>query len=271
MTTNNDNASDTAEGQANAGGGVSPHPLISRYYADEPGRKEWVNGMFDATAGDYDWINAMMSLGSGRYYRSTALRRQGLGPGMRLLDVGTGTGVIACAAQQQVGPDGEVIAVDPSEGMLEQARTAGVNTTRLGVGEDLPAPDGYFDMLTMGYALRHVADLETTFREYLRVLKPGGKVLLLEITRPRNRIGYWILKFYLRGIVPLLTRIFRRSRQGQTLMRYYWDTIEYCVPPETILAALRRAGFESVDRHAVLGIFSEYTGIKPSADASANP
>lgn len=270
MTSSNGNAPDTAEDQANARGGLSPHPLIQRYYADEPGRKEWVNDMFDATAGDYDWINAMMSLGSGRYYRSTALKRQGLGPGMRLLDVGTGTGVIACAAQQQVGPSGEVVAVDPSEGMLKQARAAGVNTTRVGVGEDLPAPDGHFDMLTMGYALRHVADLETTFSEYLRVLKPGGKVLLLEITRPRNRVGYWILKAYLRGIVPLLTRIFRRSRQGQTLMRYYWDTIEHCVPPETILTALRKAGFESVDRHVVLGIFSEYTGIKPNTDESAN-
>lgn len=243
----------------------APHPLIHRYYADEPERKEWVNGMFDATASDYDWINAMMSLGSGRRYRTQALQRQGLKAGMKLVDVGTGTGVIASAAQQKVGATGEVVAIDPSEGMLEQARAAGVKTAIPGRAEDLPVADGQFDMLTMGYALRHVDDLDTTFAEYLRVLRPGGKVLLLEITRPRNRLGLGLLRLYLRGVVPLATRIFRRSRKGEILMRYYWDTIENCVPPETILAALRRAGFESVQRHVVLGIFSEYTGVKPRA------
>ncbi len=268
-SSSNDDRSSAVDRGSASDDGVAPHPVIHRYYADEPSRKQWVNGMFDATAGDYDWINAMMSLGSGRLYRTQALRRQGLDTGMRLLDVGTGTGVIACVAQQRVGSTGEVVAVDPSEGMLEQARAAGVATALPGRAESLPVPAGRFDMLTMGYALRHVADLEVTFAEYLRVLKPGGKVLLLEITRPRNRIGLGALKFYLRGVVPLITRIFRRSRKGQTLMQYYWETIEHCVPPETILAALRSAGFEQVQRHVLLGIFSEYSGVKPGSEPTA--
>lgn len=241
-----------------------PHPVISRYYRSSGERQQWVDSMFDASAVHYDWITDVMSFGSGRWYRGWALRRQGLEPGMKLVDVGTGTGVIARQAQDQVGPTGEVVAIDPSAGMLEQARAAGVENTLTGQGEDLPVDSDRFNMLTMGYALRHVADLRTTFGEYFRVLAPGGRVLLLEITPPRSRIGYHLLRLYLRSVVPLVTRIFRRSRQAQLLMHYYWDTIENCVPPETILETLRGAGFEQVDRHVIFGIFSEYTGVKPA-------
>ncbi len=242
---------------------LSPHPVLDEYYPDETGRRERVDAMFDASAEHYDWINAMMSFGSGRRYRREATERHGVSEGMHLLDVGSGTGVLALIAQERVGDSGRVVALDPSEGMLAEARANGVRETVTGLGEDMPFEDGLFDMLTMGYALRHVADLEKTFREYRRVLKPGGKVLLLEITRPQNRLGFHFLRFYMRGVVPALTRVFRRSRDAQVLMRYYWDTIENCVPPETILAALKSAGFEQVERKAVMGIFSEYTGRVP--------
>jgi len=115
----------------------------------------------------------------------------------------------------------------------------------------------------MGYALRHVEDLRKTFTEYLRVLKPGAKVLLLEITRPRSGPGYQLLKFYLKYVIPLVSRVFRRSADASVMMSYYWDTIEKCVPPETILAALRDAGFDEPRRDVVWGIISEYTGTKP--------
>ncbi len=242
---------------------LSPHPVLDEYYPDESQRRERVDAMFDASAEHYDWINAMMSFGSGRRYRREAMERHGVCEGMHLLDVGSGTGVLALIAQERVGDSGRVVALDPSEGMLAQARVNGVRETVTGLGEDMPFEDGQFDMLTMGYALRHVADLEKTFREYRRVLKPGGKVLLLEITRPQNRFGFHVLRVYMRGVVPALTRIFRRSRDAQVLMRYYWDTIENCVPPKTILAALENAGFEQVERTAVMGIFSEYTGRVP--------
>lgn len=241
---------------------LAPHPILTKYYADEATRKQRVNQLFDASAGHYDWINAMMSFGSGRLYRRDALRRAGLARGMSLLDVGCGTGVIALLAQEAVGPDGYVAALDPSQGMLDQARKAGVQNTFLGRGEKLPFDEARFDRLTMGYALRHVDDLLNTFREYRRVLKPGGKVLLLEITRPQPGLRYQLLKFYLKHLVPLLTRIFRGSREAQVLMRYYWDTIENCVPPDTILKALADAGFGTPRRRAVFGMFSEYTAVK---------
>lgn len=244
---------------------VAPHPVLSAWYRDETERRLRVNQWFDAAASHYDWINRVMSLGSGRRYRRDALLRAGLGSGMRHLDVGTGTGVIALLGQEIVGSGGEVVALDPSPGMLEVARRAGVRWLVPGRAEDLPFEDARFDLLTMGYALRHVTDLHATFAEYRRVLRPGGKALILEITRPPPGLGHSLLKFYLGTLVPLIARVLRRSRESQTLMRYYWDTIEHCVPPATILAALEAAGFERVRRHVVLGIFSEYSGVRPKA------
>jgi demethylmenaquinone methyltransferase/2-methoxy-6-polyprenyl-1,4-benzoquinol methylase len=254
------------QGSASSAPRVAPHPLLKSYYADEPGRKRRVNEMFDSSAPHYDWITGAMSFGTGRWYRGDVLRRHGVAAGTRLLDVGSGTGVIAALAQEMAGPAGRVVAVDPSEGMLAEARKAGVRDTRVGRGEALPVGDGEFDILTMGYALRHVEDLVTTFREYRRALRPGGTVLLLEITRPAGRVHYNLLKFYLKHVVPRITRLVRRSREAEELMRYYWDTIEACVPPAQILAALEAAGFTEVKRHVLNGMFSEYSATRPAVD-----
>jgi demethylmenaquinone methyltransferase/2-methoxy-6-polyprenyl-1,4-benzoquinol methylase len=241
---------------------LAPHPVLSDYYENEAERQEKVDYLFDTSASHYDWITDVMSFGSGRWYRNDALRRAGCMPGHKVLDVGAGTGVITLLAQNIVGEEGEAIALDPSGGMLREARKQGVRKATKGVGESLPFPDDHFDLLTMGYALRHVADLHTAFREYRRVLKPGGKVLLLEISRPESRLATRLLKFYLKGIVPNIARVFRRSTNAKVLMQYYWDTIEACVLPGKIVQALQDAGFSESGRHVVLGIFSEYTGIK---------
>ncbi|MCG5540236.1 MULTISPECIES: class I SAM-dependent methyltransferase [unclassified Halorhodospira] len=244
-------------------GGTAPHPVMSDYYGDAAQRQQWVDAMFDATAEHYDWITDFMSLGSGRWYRRWALQRHGLRAGMHLLDAGAGTGVIAKAAQGMVGEAGSVVALDPSRGMLDAAERRGVQRTVQATAEDLPFPEQSFDMLTMGYALRHVGDLRSTFDEYFRVLGPSGRVLILEITPPRTRLGYRLLRLYLRDLVPRVAGWFRRSQDSQTLMQYYWDTVDHCVPPDTIVQAMEAAGFREVRRHVVMGIFSEYTGVRP--------
>lgn len=244
---------------------IAPHPVLQDYYSDMSERRDRVDHMFDASAEHYDWITDVMSFGSGRWYRRQALVRAGVSEGQQVLDVGAGTGVVSWLAQDLVGDDGLVVALDPSKGMLAEARKLGVKHTTQGLGEKLPFPDNTFDYLTMGYALRHVADLNTAFSEYLRVLKPGGKILLLEISRPKGKLMTFLMRIYLKGIVPNLARIFRRSNDTKMLMRYYWDTIEQCVPPDTILQALSEAGAENAQRHVVLGIFSEYSGTKPNA------
>jgi demethylmenaquinone methyltransferase/2-methoxy-6-polyprenyl-1,4-benzoquinol methylase len=244
---------------------LRPHPLLERYYADEAERRRQVDAWFDESASDYNWINQALSFGSGNWYRREALLRAGLTSGMRLLDAGCGTGIVAVQAQKIVGSTGQVVGLDPSTGMLREAGRRGVRRRVRAMAEALPFPDERFHLLSMGYALRHVADLRTTFQEYRRVLKAGGKVLLLEITPPRSRFATGFLKLYLGRILPFLARFGRGGRAFRTLMEYHWDTIENCVPPDVILDALRDAGFSQVERGVELGMFSEYTGVRPAA------
>jgi len=241
----------------------APHPVLNEYYETAEARRDRVDEMFNSSAVHYDWICNMMSFGSGDMYRRQALLRHDLKEGMKVLDVGAGTGVVSSIAQDITGENGFVVALDPSSGMLGEAKKLGVKHATMGLGEALPFPDNTFDMLTMGFALRHVADLEAAFAEYQRVLKPGGKILLLEISRPESKIATFGLKIYMKGIVPLITRIFRRSADAQELMRYYWDTIEQCVSPAGIVESLKNIGAENASRHATMGIFSEYTATKP--------
>lgn len=240
---------------------LPPHAPLAHYYTDEAERRRRVASWFDASAADYDWINRVMSLGSGHRYRRTALLRHGLVPGMRHLDVACGTGVLTAHAQGIVGPKGLAVGLDPSTGMLLQAAERGVSRLVRSVAEGLPFPDASFDLLTMGYALRHVADLRLVFREYRRVVKPGGKAVILEITAPRAGLARQLTRLYFRGFVPLVARLGRGGRKSRELMQYYWDTVDACVRPEAILEALRDAGFAQAGRQRLMGLFSEYWAI----------
>ena len=148
-------------------------------------------------------------------------------------------------------------------GMLAEARKTLPVALVQGVAERLPFADACADFLTMGYALRHVADLESTFREYLRVLIPGGTLLILELTRPvTNSAAYRLIRFYLYRVVPLIARFGAGGAESKKLMEYFWDTIDQCVPPEIILEALSRSGFESLRRNVSHQVFSEYVAKK---------
>jgi demethylmenaquinone methyltransferase/2-methoxy-6-polyprenyl-1,4-benzoquinol methylase len=241
----------------------APHPTLPQYYGEDAARPRWVRGLFDRTAGDYDRMEAILSGGSGAWYRGEALARAGLASGMHVLDVASGTGLVAAAALARVGPSGSVVAVDPSLGMLAAGR--GIERlARVGAyAERLPFDAARFDFVSMGFALRHVADLDATFGEFRRVLRPGGRVCVLEITRPRGRIARAVLAGYMGGVVPVLARLVGRHADTALLMRYYWDTIDACVPAETVIAALGAAGFARVERHVELGIFSEYRAQSP--------
>jgi demethylmenaquinone methyltransferase/2-methoxy-6-polyprenyl-1,4-benzoquinol methylase len=150
----------------------------------------------------------------------------------------------------------------------------GVNMVE-GVAEAIPSPDAHYDFLSMGYALRHISDLGVAFQEFHRVLKPGGKVCLLEITCPETKLGRFLLKIYMKNLVPLLSLVVGKCSNTRQLWRYYWDTIEACVPPEQILAALRAAGFTDVKRHIEvkgMSILAEYQATRapqPAAPAVA--
>ena len=115
----------------------------------------------------------------------------------------------------------------------------------------------------MGFALRHVTTLDETFQEYHRVLKPGGKLLILEMTKPAGRVGAFFFKLYFGKIYPFLTGLFTRSGDARKMMAYFWETMDVCVPPASVLETLQAARFSEVKRVQVLGLFSEYSAVKP--------
>jgi demethylmenaquinone methyltransferase/2-methoxy-6-polyprenyl-1,4-benzoquinol methylase len=242
---------------------VSPHPVLSAYYRDEAEHRRFLTRLFDDTAAQYDRISDLMSLGSGGWYRRYALRRAGLTEGMNVLDVAVGTGAFASAAVSIVGPSGVVVGVDPSTGMLRQAHAKLGLRLSQGVAEALPFRGESFDFSTMGYALRHVADLRSMFTEHFRVLRQGGTLLIVDFTRPRSRVGLGLGRFYLGVVVAWMARWSSGSKEAQLLVRYCWDTLEHLVSPATILAAMTSCGFVNVRRVGWFGILSEYIGRKP--------
>jgi demethylmenaquinone methyltransferase/2-methoxy-6-polyprenyl-1,4-benzoquinol methylase len=249
---------------------IRPHPVLEEYYPVQADRQSFVDELFNGAARYYNHIGRMLDWGSGPMYRRQALQRAGLRKGMRLLDVATGTGRVAQGGAEIVGDPRRVIGIDPNNGMLREARTALASPLVRGRAEILPFQSDTFDMLSMGFALRHVEDLEIAFREYRRVLKPGGRVLLLEVSRPRSRVMRWVIRNHFQRVLPWLTRITTRSEPAELLMKFYWDTIDQCVPPETILDVLRRSGFVDVKRRVYCDFMSEYVAAKPIAATSAS-
>lgn len=244
---------------------LAPHPVLTNHYAQPEDRVGYIRHLFDRTADKYDRINSLMSLSRGEQYRREAMIRAGITEGQRVLDCACGTGVMAAHAQSLVGKYGEVIALDPSLPMLTVAGRRGIRKRLAGIAERLPLPDDSVDVITMGYALRHVADLGVTFSEFARVLRPRGRLLILEIVPPESHAGYFFAKLYLKHLVPTLAYPVTRCADSRQLMRYYWDTIEKCVPPAVVLGALRQAGFSEVKRWVRFSLLTEYTaqGSKP--------
>ncbi|WP_018292175.1 class I SAM-dependent methyltransferase [Verrucomicrobium sp. 3C] len=243
-------------------GALPPHPPLLSYSRTGIHREVYVQGLFEEVAPEYERMEGFMALGSGSRYRKQALLRAGLAPGDTVLDVGTGTGLLAREALALAGPQGCVLGVDPSPGMLNEVREPRLQLLR-GSAEALPLPDASCDFLSMGYALRHLRDVHAAFAEFYRVLCPGGRLLLLEITRPTSLWGRLLLRGHLRVVVPLLGRFAGCSQASKELWHYYHETIEACVPPPVILEALRASGFLDVQRHVEFRCLSEYMARRP--------
>ncbi|HZN50758.1 MAG TPA: class I SAM-dependent methyltransferase [Methylomirabilota bacterium] len=241
---------------------VPPHPVLNEYYSRPDERQGFVADLFDGCARYYNRVGTMLDFGSGRWYRRDALRRAGLRKGMRLLDVAAGTGLMTRGGVDITGKE-NVVGVDPSQGMLGEAKKAVTAPLVRGRAEALPFRSERFDMLSMGFALRHVPDLGIAFREYFRILKPGGRIILLETPRPETRFGRWFVKTHFQRVLPWMARVTFRNEPAQLLMKFYWDTIDQCVPPETILAVLRKTGFVDVKLQRTYLMINEYTATRP--------
>lgn len=242
---------------------LAPHPPIAGAYAAPEQKRQFVNAIFDATAQDYDRVERWLSLGSGAWYRGQALSRAGLKPGMSIADVAVGTGLVAGAALKIIGPEGRIVGIDPSPEMMRHAKERlGIETVS-GRAESLPLESASFDFLSMGYALRHVEDLNSAFSEFRRVLKPGGRLCILEITRPRSAVGRAFLRLYLGTLSRTIGLFGKLAPRTPELWAYYWETIDKCLPPQSVMDALTASGFTDVKRNVVGGIFSEYTATRP--------
>ena len=243
---------------------VRPHRDLPEFYEVPERRAKFVAKLFDDTARYYDRISGVLSFGTCRAYRKFALRRAGLKPGMRLLDVATGTGLAAQAALDLGLAAQGIVGLDPSIGMLRENQKRRAIPLVQGLGEQLPFPDETFDFISMSYALRHVEDLIALFREFHRVLKPGGRVAILEISRPNSPRAFAFTRWYMDRFLPRITRVFTRNADAGKLLKFYWATIAECVPPETIMESLSAAGLTEVARKRTGSMLSDYFALKPA-------
>jgi demethylmenaquinone methyltransferase/2-methoxy-6-polyprenyl-1,4-benzoquinol methylase len=245
---------------------LAPHPPLPRYYAAVDARQSFLNDLFNRTAYQYRNIERATGFGAGVWYRRKALLQAGLTPGMHVLDVACGPALVTQCAREVVGRAGSVIGLDPSIGMLREAQKGPCERLVNGIGERLPFPDASFDFLSMGYALRHVSDLRAAFREYRRVLKPGGIVLLLDICRPRSPLVLSLARFYVKTVLGIVFSASTGNRDMKTLMDYWWDTTESCVRPDTILGVLKEAGFSDCSLHELFnGLLRDYRAVNVQA------
>ncbi len=242
---------------------VKPHEVLTEYYDKDSEKEKFLREMFDTSAKHYDRILRYGFFGMGGHYRYRSLKQAGLRPGMRVLDIACGTGGVMQQAFR-ITPLSNIVGLDPSEGMLNVARGKFPDATFWHErAESIPSADKEFDFLVMGYALRHVSTFDEAFREYFRVLKPGGKVLLMEISRPRSHVGYLLAKLYLKQFVPALSFVICRDRAARKMMRYFCDSINACASRAVIVESLKQAGFEAAQCRTELGLFSAFTARKP--------
>jgi len=222
-----------------------------------------VRAMFDRIARVYDRMNAVMTAGMDRRWRERAADLAAVGPGDRVLDVATGTGDLAIELRERVGAGGEVIGLDFSESMLELARqkAPGIRFEQ-GNALDLPYADGEFAAATVGFGARNFSDLDRGLAEMRRVVAPGGRVVVLEITTPQRPPLSWFFRFWFDRAVPALGRLAGDS----DAYTYLPSSVRRFPGPDELGARLAEAGL--VDVRWVLtagGIIAIHSGSVPQA------
>lgn len=197
-----------------------------------------MRGLFDSIAPYYDAMNVIMTAGAWRAWQRAFRRHAGVRPGESVLDVGCGTADLCLILAELVGPSGRVTGVDISEEMIsvgrrkvERARLADRVELRHGNALDLPFPDGSFDAVTSGFVLRNVADLPRALSEMARILRPGGRAVILELSHPANPLVRWPFTLYFTRVVPLLGAWAARRWQGP-VAPYAWLPVSWRAFPD---------------------------------------
>ena len=226
--------------------------------------------MFDSIAGDYDALNHILSLDVDKIWRKKALKQIMDAPApVQVLDLACGTGdfSIAIAKALSSATDSHVTGVDLSEGMLavmrEKVQKAGLTemiSIEEGDGENLRFPDNTFDRVTIAFGIRNFEDRPIGLREMLRVLKPGGRLVILELSRPENKIIRWFYDLYFLHILP---KIGGKVSGDKAAYAYLPASVAAFPGKKAFMATMREAGFRAVAHKAfTLGICRMYTGEK---------
>ena len=222
---------------------------------------ERIRQMFDQVAAGYDARNRLFSADRDRAWRQRAARRTGLRPGQTALDLCTGTGKLAHELLPFVGPSGRVIGVDFSPAMLELARTREPQVEfRLGDVTRLSEADASIDALTIGFGLRNLVDRDAALREMFRVLRPGGRLVILEFAPPPRGLLMRAYRFYLSRVMPAVAGL--RSASEASAYRYLAETVQAFPTPDALAVQLEGLGFSvSVERMTV-GIVALHVGVR---------
>ena len=220
-----------------------------------------VRAMFDRIAGVYDRMNSVMTAGMHHRWRRRAADLARLGPGDSALDVATGTGDLAVELAGRVGPGGRVVGLDFSEAMLELARAKAPSIHfEAGNALELPFPDAEFEAATVGFGARNFDDLSRGLEEMARVVRPGGRVVVLEITTPQRPPLSWFFGLWFDRLVPALGRV----AGDADAYTYLPSSVRRFPGPQELGAELARAGL--VDVRWVLtagGIIAIHAGTVP--------
>jgi demethylmenaquinone methyltransferase/2-methoxy-6-polyprenyl-1,4-benzoquinol methylase len=223
-----------------------------------------VAAMFDRIAPVYDRLNTTMTAGADGRWRAAAVRASGVRTGGTAVDVACGTGKLTRALAEQVGPSGRVVGIDLSEGMLTIAahELSDLPQVRVEVGDALALPlqDDHADAATIAFGLRNLSDFERGFRELARVVRPGGRVVCLELTQPRPRWWGRVFQVGFRAAAPLLGGL----HGVRDAYRYLPTSLEGFPEARSLAATMRRAGLVDVRfRRMGLGTVALHVGVVP--------
>jgi len=231
---------------------------------DERDKARRVRGVFDSVAPKYDLMNDLMSMGLHRVWKAYTVLVANVKEGQQVLDIAGGTGDLALAFAPKVGASGRVVHTDINEAMLREGRNrlldAGVSLPTLVCdAEHLPFPDAIFDVVTVAFGLRNMTHKEAALQEMNRVLKAGGKLLILEfskVAKPLEKIYDW----YSFKVLPKLGKLVANDDSSY---QYLAESIRMHPGQEELKALMRKSGFGHVDYHNMAGgVVALHVGIK---------
>jgi demethylmenaquinone methyltransferase/2-methoxy-6-polyprenyl-1,4-benzoquinol methylase len=224
--------------------------------------------VFHSVADNYDLMNDLMSAGIHRLWKRVAIEMSGVRSGHTVLDIAGGTGDLAAKFSRLVGPEGTVVLADINQSMLRVGRDRlidrGISSNvrfSQADAQHLPFPDNTFNLITIAFGLRNVTDKDMALRSMLRVLKPGGRLLVLEFSKPNNVVLSKLYDSYSFNVLPKLGKLF--ANDGDSY-QYLAESIRMHPDQKTLIGMMDSAGFANTNFHNMTGgIVAVHRGIKP--------